>query len=78
MRKEEKMRTMEQMDNEVYNSLKSNYEFIMFQMIERAKNGEIEEARKDMKKLLEVFNNTVDGTCRLLKKVRELEAKTKG
>ena len=66
------MPSMEQMDEQIYNALKSNFETLMLRMVKRVQEGN-EEWKGDYDILMSVFNNTCDGSKELQQELRQLK-----
>lgn len=64
---------MEDMDRQVYDSVKSMFETLMLSTIDKAVNGG--DWQTGCEKLIEVFNSQADSNLNMLRKLREKEAK---
>lgn len=60
-----------------YSSLKSMYETLVRQMVEKAKSGDTEGVKADMNLVIDAFNNTADSCCRLSCLVTSLKEQLK-
>lgn len=67
-----KLEEFAERDNEIYASLSSLFEHILFRGFEKARQGDLTYT-DDMRILLDNFNSQIETSKRLMKKVRKLE-----
>lgn len=68
------MPSQAELDQQVYDSLKSLFETLMLRMVDRASKGQ--DWQTDFDKLCGTFNDQADSNMRLMQRVRKMPAES--